>query len=140
MAAQTALTIEPAFGIGDRLEKSRTWCGIKSASAMADLLNARLADRLNRPIKASTVSAWEAGTNQPTMIRMEELIPVWVEICNEAGEALARSTSAEFIYGLRTGSFSSLLCGLDVPTGQGQLLDEDLSPVDFYSRAELALV
>lgn len=41
---------------------------------------------------------------------------------------------------LRTGSFSSLLTMLDVPTGQGTLLDPELEPYDFYARAELAAV
>lgn len=41
---------------------------------------------------------------------------------------------------LRTGSFSSELTGLPVPTGQGSLLNPDLSVVDFYSRPFLSLV
>lgn len=42
--------------------------------------------------------------------------------------------------GLRTGSFSSPLSGLDVPTGQGSLLDDDGSPFDFFTRAALVSV
>lgn len=140
MAAQTALTIEPAFGTGDRLQKSRVWCGIKSARDMADRLNERLEGHPATPIKASTVSAWEAGTNQPTKIRMEELIPVWVDICNEAGEAIGRSTSLEFVYGLKTGSFSPALSSVPVSVGQGSLLDDDLNPLEHFRRAELAAV
>lgn len=41
---------------------------------------------------------------------------------------------------LRTGSFSSHLSALADPTGQGTLLADDLSPLDFYSRADLTLV
>lgn len=41
---------------------------------------------------------------------------------------------------LRTGSFSSHLMALAEAGGQGSLLDDDLSPVDFYARADLALV
>lgn len=41
---------------------------------------------------------------------------------------------------IRTGSFSSHLAALADPTGQGSLLADDLSPLDFYSRADLALV
>lgn len=42
--------------------------------------------------------------------------------------------------GSRTGSFSSLICALETSPGQGSLLDDDLLPLDFYSRAELASV
>lgn len=132
---------DPTFGLGDRLAKARHHCKIKSAEVMAERLNAKLAGRIAKPIAASTISAWEAGTNQPTRtIRVEELIPVWIDVCNEAGEPYGRRVSAEFMWGLRNGSFSSLLSVLDVPTGQGSLLDDDLSPLDFYSRAELAAV
>lgn len=41
---------------------------------------------------------------------------------------------------LRTGSFSPTLRGLDILTGQGTLLDTDLSPLEFFSRPELASV
>lgn len=141
MAAQAAAnSIEPSFGVGDRMEKSRRWCGIKSAQKMADRLNERLGP-LDKPIKASTVSAWEAGTNQPTMIRMEELIPLWVSICNEAGEPIGRATSAAFIYGVQTGDQNrKFLTSLPAIIGQGSLLDDDLVPVEFYSRPFLAAV
>lgn len=129
MAAQAAAnSIEPAFGLGDRLEKARRHCGIKSAADMAERLNERLGDRLRRPIKTSTVNAWEAGTNQPTMIRMEELISVWIDICNEAGAAIGHSVSAEFIYGLRNGSFAPSLTVLPEVTGQGTLLTSEGEP------------
>ncbi len=132
---------DPAFGLGDRLAKARQHCKIKSAEDMAVRLNAKLAGRIARPIAASTISAWEAGTNQPTRtIRVEELIPVWIEVCNEAGAPHGRGVSAEFMWGLRTGSFSSLLLALDSPIGQGTLLDTDLEPFDFYSRADLTPV
>lgn len=131
---------EPAFGLPDRLAKSRAWCGIKSASDMAQRLTDYFGNRLRKPIKGSTVSAWEAGTNQPTTIRLDELVTAWVDICNEAGEPLGRRVSAEFIYGLKSGSFSSLLRALDVPTGQGALLDTEGEPYDFFSRPELVSV
>lgn len=41
---------------------------------------------------------------------------------------------------LRTGSFSPSLASLPVPTGQSVLLNDDLSPVDFYGRPELVPV
>lgn len=41
---------------------------------------------------------------------------------------------------LRTGSFSSPLLALPEPMGQGQLLADDLEPLDFYSRPALASV
>jgi hypothetical protein len=41
---------------------------------------------------------------------------------------------------LRTGSFSPVLVPLGDLSGQGQLLADDLSPLDFFGRAELALV
>lgn len=132
---------EPTIGIGDRLEKSRKWCGIRSAEKMADLLNERLAHRLDKPISKSTINAWEAGTNQPTRgVRMDELVHVWVDICNQAGADIGRGTSVEFIYGLRTGSFSPNLIALAEPIGQGSLLDADLTPLDFFTRADLELV
>lgn len=140
MAAHTE-PAEPTFDIGDRLEKSRRWCGIKSASRMAELLNERLGARLSKPISAGAVSAWEAGTNQPTRaIRLDELVRVWVDICNEAGADDGRATSVEFVYGLRTGSFSPALVALASHFGELQLLDDDLMPFDFYRRAELELV
>jgi transcriptional regulator with XRE-family HTH domain len=42
--------------------------------------------------------------------------------------------------GLRTGSFSSVLFGLDAVPGQTTFLDDDLNPLPIYERAELALV
>jgi transcriptional regulator with XRE-family HTH domain len=41
---------------------------------------------------------------------------------------------------LRTGSFSSVLFGLDAVPGQTTFLDDDLNPLPIYERAELALV
>lgn len=41
---------------------------------------------------------------------------------------------------LRTGSFSPVLVPLGDHSGQGQLLADDLSPLDFFGRADLALV
>ena len=41
---------------------------------------------------------------------------------------------------LRTGSFSSLLRGLDSPPGQGSFLDDDGELLDPWCRAELAAV
>jgi hypothetical protein len=142
MTAPTAAeTVEPAFGIGDRLRKSREHCGIKSAGDMAVRLNEHFGHRPDhRSISGSTVSAWEKGTNQPTRIRMDELVHVWVDICNEAGAPIGKATSVEFVYGLRTGSFAPGLVALDVPAGQGSLLDDDLLPHDFYRRADLELV
>lgn len=137
MAAATIDLEEPTIGVGDRLRKSRLWCGIKSASRMADLLNEHLADRLDKPIRDSTVNAWEAGTNQPTRIRMEELVRVWVDICNEAGAEDGRATSMEFVYGLRTGSFSSLRL-VPHPAGQGSF-DDFLAALD-VPRPDLATV
>jgi hypothetical protein len=132
--------VEPEFQIGDRLRKSREHCGIKSADDMAHRLNERLGHRLDKPLSGSTVSAWEKGTNQPTRIRLDELVRAWVDICNEAGATGGRATSAEFVYGLRTGSFSPMLVPMEGTTAQGQLLNDDLSPVDHFSRAELSLV
>lgn len=42
--------------------------------------------------------------------------------------------------GLRTGSFSSVLQALDGVPGQTTFLDDDGEPLDFYRRADLALV
>lgn len=42
--------------------------------------------------------------------------------------------------GLRTGSFSSDLVALPEPTGQGQLLDDELWPYEFYAKPALASV
>lgn len=42
--------------------------------------------------------------------------------------------------GFETGSFSPVLTSLDSPAGQGTLLGDDLSPLDFYSRPELTSV
>lgn len=134
------LLVEPVIGIPDRMAKSRHHCGIKSAEVMAAKLTERLGNRIEKPIGGSTVSAWEAGTNQPTMIRVEDLIPVWVDICNEHGAPLGRSTSVEFIYGIRTGSFAPMLQVLPMPTGQGTLLDDEGEPVDFHFRAALMSV
>lgn len=44
------------------------------------------------------------------------------------------------LVGVRTGSFSSLLTALPEPTGQGQLLDDELSPFEFFARPALASV
>lgn len=141
MAVQAAdLIEEPVFGLGDRLEKSRRWCGIKSAEDMAARLTAKLGAHIKKPIKGSTVSAWEAGTNQPTTVRLEDLVEAWIDVCNEAGAPLGHATSAAFIYGIRTGSFSSDLIALPEPTGQGQLLGNDLEPLDFFSKPELCSV
>lgn len=132
---------EARFDLGDRLQKSREWCGIKSADKMAELLNERRPGA--KPIAGSTISAWERGANQPTrQIRVEDLIPLWVDICNESGAQYdpPRTTSPEFLWGLRTGSFSSELTGLPVPTGQASFLNPDMSVVDFYSRPFLSLV
>lgn len=41
---------------------------------------------------------------------------------------------------LRTGSFSSVLQALDGVPGQTTFLDDDGEPLDFYRRADLALV
>lgn len=47
---------------------------------------------------------------------------------------------SDLLAGLRTGSFATSLTCLDIPIGQGSLLDTDLSPLDFYSRPELTSV
>lgn len=141
MAAQAAAdSIEPAFGLGDRLEKARRHCGIKSAEDMAARLTEKLGDRLQRPISKAAVGAWEAGTNQPTMIRVEELIPVWVEVCNEAGAALGHTVSVGFIYGITIGSFRPDLTALPDPTDSPTLFNEDLSEIDHYGRPFLTTV
>lgn len=132
---------EVHFDLGDRMQKSREWCGIKSTARMAELINERRPQA--KPVAASTISAWERGTNQPTRhIRVDELVLLWVAICNESGAQFTppRSTSVEFLYGLKTGSFSSLLFGLDAVAGQGTFLDDAGQVVDFWMRPELALV
>lgn len=96
MAEQAAGAPEqPSFGLSDRLKKSRHWCGITSASVMAE----RLSERLGKPIRSSTVSSWEAGTQPTKLVRLEELVDAWVAICNEAGATIGRGTSAAFVYG-----------------------------------------
>lgn len=106
MAAQVAeqLPEEPTFGIGDRLSKSRHWCGIKSAAIMAE----RLSERLGKPIPASTVSSWEAGAQPTKLIRLDDLVSAWISICNEAGAAIGRCTSAAFIYGVGSQNLKDL--------------------------------
>lgn len=141
MAVRAADLEEPVIDVPDRLRKSREHCGIKSAEKMAELLTPKLVAGGYKAVKGSTVSAWEAGTNQPTRtIRMADLVPLWVDVCNEHGAPLGRSTSAEFVYGLRTGRFAHLaIVGGDV-TGQGILLDHDLAPVPFFERPQLTTV
>lgn len=88
-------------------------------------------------------AAETCGINPETWRRWEDgKSPRDLEsVCSQ----IHRSTGIEYRWligggPLKTGSFSSLLLALDVPTGQGSLLDADLEPHDFYSRADLALV
>jgi hypothetical protein len=114
----------PAFDLGDRLHKARTHCGIKSATDMARLLNERLGPRLKKPIAPSTINAWEHGTSQPSRrtVEVSELVPVWVEICNEAGADQGRHVTEAWLYGLEPRSRCvPWLSSVEAPEGQMEL-------------------
>lgn len=133
--ALTAEPLGPSFGIADRLRKTRQWAQIKSTELMAEYLNAHFGDRLRKPIAASTVASWENGTNVPSKrtIPLEELVPAWVEICNQHAPTGSGEATPAFVWGYdtRTGRFAHAHLALVDGDMSGQMtwLDDDLHPV-----------
>lgn len=74
---------------------------------------------------------WEEGKRPRDLLDVAHKIAE-ATLINEAWIVMGGAT--------RTGSFSPELTVLPEPVGQGQLLADDLTPVDFYRKAELVPV
>lgn len=84
--APTPATV-PAWTIYDRMNKARDWARIKSLDVMAQRLTAHLLAcgfELTGPLNASTVGAWERGTNQPNKLGITQLqlLAAWAAVTN----------------------------------------------------------
>ncbi|MDQ3403549.1 MAG: helix-turn-helix domain-containing protein [Actinomycetota bacterium] len=116
MSTVTVENTWPEFTLGDRLRKARDWAGIKSAERMAE----QLSERFGQPISKGAVTAWERGTNQPTRIRLQDVVEAYADICN---------VPAAFFY-VRTERFARPdLAVLDGELDELSLFDEDLQPL-----------